>query len=85
MAGFFSSGHAVDLVLLVLAAEFLWLQLRPGAPRGRILDRMLALAPGACLLLALRAALTGAPWPWVALEVTASLPFHLADVARRRL
>ena len=85
MAGFFASGRAVDLVLAVLTAEFLWLQLRPGTPRGRALDRVLALAPGACLLLALRAALTGAPWPWVALAVSASLPFHLADVARRRL
>lgn len=85
MEGFFASGHAVDLVLLVIAAEFLWLTFRPGAARGRTLDRLLALAPGACLLLALRAALTAAPWVWVAAGVTASLPFHLADVARRRL
>ena len=85
IAAFFASGHAVDLVLAVLAAEFAWLTLRPGARRGRGLDRLLALLPGACLLLALRAALTGAPWPWVAAGVTASLPFHLADVARRRL
>ena len=85
MAEFFASGRAVDVVLLVLAAEFAWLSLRPGARRGRRLDRILALAPGACLLLALRAALTGAPWPWVAAAVTASLPFHLADVLRRRL
>ncbi len=84
MTAFFAGGHAVDLVLAVLAAEFLWLNLRPGAPRGRMLDRVLALAPGACLMLALRAALTSAPWPWVAAAVTASLPFHLADVARRR-
>ena len=85
MGALFASGRAVDLVLLVLAAEWAWLTWRPGSPRGRTVDRALALLPGACLLLALRAALTGAPWPWVAAGVTASLPFHLADVARRRL
>ena len=85
MAAFFASGRAVDLVLLVIAAEFVILTLRrSGSPAGW-LDRALALLPGVCLLLALRAALTGAPWPWVAAAVTTSLPFHLADVMRRRL
>ncbi len=85
MGAFFASGRAVDVVLAVLAAEFLWLTLRRSGSSASGLDRVLALAPGACLLLALRAALTGAPWPWVAAGVTASLPFHLADLARRRL
>ena len=87
LAGFFTSGHAVDLVLAVVAAEFAWLNLRPAARRLRAtaLDRALALLPGVFLLLAVRAALTGAAWPWVALLLTASLPFHLWDVARRRL
>ncbi len=85
MQGFFASGRAVDLVLLVLAAEWAWLTWRPHAQRHRALDRTLALLPGACLLLALRASLTGAPWPWVAAALAASSPFHLADVARRRL
>jgi len=46
---------------------------------------VLALLPGALLLIALRAALTGAGWAWVALFVTLSLPAHLADMRRRRL
>ena len=84
MSGFFASGHAVDLVLLVIAAEFVVLTLR-GSGHATWIDRVLALAPGVCLLLALRVALTGGPWPWVALALAASFPFHLADVVRRRL
>ncbi len=82
LAGFFASGHAVDVVLLVVALEFGVLSVRR---RGPLLDRVLVLAPGACLLLALRAALTGAGWPWVALALAASFPVHLADLIRRRL
>ena len=85
MAGFFASGHAVDFVLLVMAAEFAVLSLRRTASGADRLDRVLALMPGVCMLLALRAALTGAPWPWVAAALAASFPFHLADLARRRL
>ena len=43
----------------------------------------LRLLPGALMLLALRAALTGAGWPWIALALAASFPAHLADIARR--
>ena len=85
MAGFFASGHAVDLVLLVIAAEFAVLSLRRSRGSATWVDRVLALAPGVCLLLALRVALTGGPWPWVALALAASFPFHVADVVRRRL
>ncbi|CAN5117244.1 hypothetical protein BH09PSE2_BH09PSE2_25650 [soil metagenome] len=87
MSAFFSSGHAVDLVLLVILAEFAFLNLRrsSGLRTATWLDRALALAPGALILLALRAALTGAPWPWIAGLLAASFPIHLWDVARRRL
>ncbi|MEG3177861.1 hypothetical protein U1872_16595 [Sphingomonas sp. RB3P16] len=44
----------------------------------------LALLPGALILLALRAALTGMAWPWIATALAASFPAHLADLARRR-
>ena len=84
MAGFFASGHAVDFVLLVIAVEFAVLSLRRRG-RGKVLDRVLALLPGVCMLLALRASLTGAPWPWTAAALAASFPFHIADLARRRL
>ena len=79
MSSFFASGHAVDLVLGFLVLEVLVL-----AGRNGVVSALLAVLPGAFLLLALRAALTGAPWPWVALWVSLSLPAHLADLARRR-
>ena len=133
MAALFASGHAVDLVLLVIAVEFVFLSLRrqkplpladgggagvgglapavqdmareappaliqtgaasppiPALPpsangKGSWLDRLLALLPGVFMLLALRASLTGAPWPWIAAPLAASFPFHIADMMRRGL
>jgi hypothetical protein len=41
------------------------------------------LAAGACLLLALRAALTGASWPPVAAWLLAALLANLVDLAER--
>lgn len=80
MEGFVSSGRAVDLVLLLLLAEALWLwRVRRVAP----LPLALALLPGALILLAVRVALVGGPWWAVAGFLAASLPVHLADLARR--
>lgn len=81
MADLFASGRAIDLVLAVLLLEALWLWRHKQAPVGDILR---ALLPGAFLLLAVRAALTGAPWPLVALPLILALPAHLADIRRRR-
>ncbi|WP_271078470.1 hypothetical protein [Aurantiacibacter sp. MUD61] len=79
MEWFFASGHAVDLVLAVLALEFVWLW-----RRGRnALDTFLMLLPAALILLALRAALIGAEWYWIAAFLALSFPAHLADLARR--
>jgi hypothetical protein len=82
-----TGGHLVDLVLVFMVFEFAFLYTRRRAEhrRGLAIDLLLALAPGAILLLALRAALTGAGWIWIAALLAASLPFHLADLARRRL
>jgi hypothetical protein len=86
MSEFFSSGHPVDIVLAVLAAEVLilsnWRARRVGE-RHRGVTMIIAALPGAFLLLALRAALTGADWTWVALWLLASFPAHLADLRRR--
>ncbi len=83
MERFFRSGQAVDLILAVIAVEFLALTwLRRG---GSLLARVLALGPGVMILLALRGALTGASWPWIALPLAASFPIHLTDVIRRKL
>lgn len=74
------SGHAVDLILVVMLAEALWLHLRR---RVGLADIALALLPGALILLAARAAITGAGWPMIALPLALSFPVHLADLRRR--
>lgn len=85
MQDFVLSGRAVDLVLLVIAVEFFALvALRRGARSRAAVDLFFALAPGAILLLALKAALVGAGWIWIASLMAASFPFHLVDLARRR-
>ncbi len=86
MSALFASGHAVDLVLVVLALELALIGIgrrRRGVPVHR-LNLVIAALPGLFLLLALRAALTGSGWPWVALCLAASFPAHLADLSRRR-
>ena len=82
LARAFASGHAVDFVLAVMLAEGAILVARQ---RTAAADVAIALAPGALLLLALRTALTHAPWQWSALFVALSLPAHLADLRRRGL
>jgi hypothetical protein len=80
MGEFLASGRAVDLVLLLMLAEALWLW------RGRQVAApavALALLPGALILLAVRVALTGGPWWAVAGLLAASLPAHVADLAKR--
>lgn len=82
---FVSSGRAADLVLAAMAIEFAVLLARRGdRPIGAAaMGAALALAPGACLVLALRAALVGEGWPLIAFWVAASLPLHLLDLRRR--
>lgn len=81
MTWLFASGHAVDIVLAVIAMEGIWLVTRGG---WRPADALLRLGPGALMLAALRAALTGNDWRWVAVPLLLSFPVHLADLARRR-
>lgn len=76
----FSRGHAADVIFAVLAAEFVWLVARGGWSVG---DAALRLGPGVLMIVALRFALTGAAWPWIALPLLLSLPVHLADLRRR--
>lgn len=64
-----------------MAGELVWLTRARG---WALSDAVLRLLPGALMLLALRAALTGAGWPWVAAALLLSFPAHLADLARRR-
>ena len=79
MNGFISGGHVADVVLMVLLLEAIVLRTR----RWRMADIATMLLPAAFMLVALRAALTGANWPWIALPLAASFPVHLADLRRR--
>ena len=80
MSDLFASGRIVDVVLLLVAAEAVVIlawrrRAKPGA--GALLVN---LASGACLMLALRAALVGAHWTWLALALLGALAAHLADL-----
>jgi hypothetical protein len=81
LAAFFTSGHAVDLVLAFMAIEAAILIIM----RRRALTVALTILPGVAMMLALRAALGVAGWQWVAIWLTVSLPLHLADLRHRRL
>jgi hypothetical protein len=89
MNDLFASGHVATLLLLVLTVEGvvllgLWSWRGQGVPPGPLLA---FLGSGAFLALALRAALTGQAWWWVALWLSLALPAHLAWLAlawRRR-
>jgi hypothetical protein len=85
MNEFFTSGRAIDLVLLLIGLEallliVLWRMRRCPLPP---LATLLILAPGACLLLAARAALNGATWGWVSLLFLMALVIHLIDLRQR--
>lgn len=77
MPGLFASGIAADIILLVIAVEALWLKLRE---RWLLIAIVCRVMPGAMMMLALRAALTGQGWMWIAVPLTLSFPFHLADL-----
>lgn len=85
MSGLFASGRIVDLVLAITAIEaalLLAYHRRTGrgpAPKD-VVGMLLA---GACLMLALREALVGAEWRWIALWLAAAFVAHLNDLRRR--
>ncbi|MGG5886485.1 hypothetical protein ACLF3G_05045 [Falsiroseomonas sp. HC035] len=85
MQDFFASGRVADLVLLVLLAEalalFLWHR-RTGRGLAPLVLAGLVL-PGVAFALALRAALTGAGWGWVAAALVAAFFTHAFDLAVR--
>ena len=54
------------------------------AARGpAVADFLACILPGLMLMLALRAALVGAEWPWIALYLSGAFVGHLADLYRR--
>lgn len=85
MAELFSSGRVVDLILGFMVLEaILVVACRRRTGRGPSVGGFLAcILPGLMLMLALRAALVGAAWPWIALCLSAALAGHLTDLYRR--
>lgn len=85
MAELVASGRIVDIVIGFMAAEAALLAIHHRRS-GRGLEPVALagiLLPGLALLLALRAALTGAAWPWIAGWLLAALAAHLADLRLR--
>ena len=85
MAELVASGRIVDLIIGLMVVEGLVLAIhhrRTGRGIGAV-ELAVSLLAGAFLLLSLRAALTGAAWPTIAMWLTGALVAHLADVARR--
>lgn len=84
MASLFDSGMIADIVIAVMAAEAILLAaMRSRTGHIRISDIAGMLAAGVFLVLALRAALTGAGWPWIAVFLTAAFAAHVLDLRRQ--
>ena len=85
MGWLFEDGLVAPLLLgFVLAEAALLLLLHRRSGRGLPPDDVVALlAPGACLMLALWAAMAGAWWGWIGLALGAALVAHLVDLRRR--
>ena len=74
------SPHLIDCILAFTVIEGIAVARfcrRPAA------DIAWMLFPGVCLLLAVRAALAGAAWPWVPVALAVALAAHLADLRMR--
>jgi hypothetical protein len=80
MQAFLTSPHLIDLILALTTLEALII-----AGLGGLTARAIAgmLAPGLFVMLALRAALAGAAWPWVPAALSAALIAHLIELKAR--
>ena len=87
MAELFKSGHIIDFVLMMVVVQGLILGglYKRGIWRAHPANYIISVLPGACLLLALRAALTDAHWSWVAACMALGLVTHWVDLARQQI
>lgn len=84
MSDWLASGRLVDAILMLMAAEAAAITLVGSRMRLALRDVGASLVAGACLLLALRAALTGATTHWILLCLALAFVAHLVDMAARR-
>ncbi len=75
-----TSPHLIDLILLLTLLEAIIIVALKGLSAPATLRILLQ---GVFVLLALRAALAGAPWPWVPAALAASLAAHLWELKTR--
>ena len=85
MGSWIASGRLVEIILVLTVVEWLGFAIRyritgRGPDPLRLGPNLLA---GFCLLLALRAALLGEGWEWVAAALTGALMAHVTDIALR--
>lgn len=83
MQDLLASGRLIDIILVGVAVEALALHLLHrrwgvGPGLGRLAANLLA---GACLMVAVRLALTDADWTLVAAALLGALAAHLADLS----
>ena len=86
LAALLVSPHLIDLVIVFTLVEAVLLQwLRRRAGHGAMAPVAIAvmLLPGIFLLLAARAALADAAWPWMPGALAAALVAHLLDLRMR--
>jgi hypothetical protein len=78
----FASGHVADLILVLLGLEAVAVLLLAGrrAATGRIGSHLSELAAAAGIVLAFRAALTGAAWPVMAVFLLLAFLAHAISV-----
>jgi hypothetical protein len=82
MQELFASGRVADIMLALMALEAIGLVLlarRQFVSPSRLMSSLANIGAGACLVLALRFALVGAPWPAVAAALVLALIAHVAD------
>ena len=83
LAAAFASGRVVDAIIAIVVVEALVLGIRHrrGRPGVSPLQFLPHLAAGLALLIALRAAMGQAAWPWIALALAASGLAHAIALA----
>ncbi len=85
VADLFANGRVVDCILGLMLCEVLamaWWRRRSGNG-PRLTELLASVSAGAALLLALRAALVGAPWPQAAFWLLVALAGHAIDLTLR--
>ena len=85
MVELFTNGRIIDLILLLVVLEIIFIALyQHKTQRGiRLNDLISHLLAGIFLMLALRCALVSAGWEWIALCLVCALLAHLADLYQR--